>query len=54
MIVALPGLFSYLFYPNVSLDVIEALALDHFIDAFTDTKIRLRLREIGPKTLAEA
>lgn len=41
-------------YPKVSQDVIEALALDHFIDALTETEIRLRLREVGPKTLAEA
>lgn len=41
-------------YPNASLDVIEALALDHFIDALHETEIRLRLREVGPKTLTEA
>lgn len=41
-------------YPKVSQDVIEALALDHFIDALTETEIRLRLREVGPKTLTEA
>lgn len=41
-------------YPNVSLEVIEALSLDHFIDALSDTDIRLRLREVAPKTLAEA
>ena len=41
-------------YPNVSLDVIEALSLDHFIGALSESEIRLRLREVGPKTLAEA
>ena len=41
-------------YPKASLDVIEALALDHFIDALSETEIRLRLREVGPKTLNEA
>lgn len=41
-------------YPKVSQDVIEALALDHFIDALTETEIRLRLREVGPKSLTEA
>ena len=41
-------------YPNSSLDVIEALSLDHFNDTLSETEIRLRLREVGPKTLAEA
>ena len=41
-------------YPNASLDVIEALALDHFIDALTESDIRLRIREVGPKSLTEA
>ena len=41
-------------YPNATLDVIEALALDHFIDALSESEIRLRLREVGPKTLSEA
>lgn len=41
-------------YPNATLDVIEALALDHFIDASSESEIRLRLREVGPKTLSEA
>ena len=41
-------------YPKVSLDVVEALAVDHFIDALPETEIRLRLREVGPTTLAEA
>ena len=34
--------------------MIEALSVDHFIDALTEAEIKLRLREVGPKTLAEA
>ena len=34
-------------------DVIKTLFLDVFIDALTDSDIRLRVREFGPKTLAE-
>ena len=41
-------------YPRVSLDVVEALAVDHFIDALSEVQIRLRLREVGPSTLAES
>ena len=41
-------------YPQVSLDVVEALSVDHFIDALPESEIRLRLREVGPTTLAEA
>ena len=41
-------------YPRVSLDVVEALAVDHFIDALPEVQIRLRLREVGPSILAEA
>lgn len=41
-------------YPNASANVVEALALDHFIDALSESEIRLRLREVGPKTLSEA
>ena len=41
-------------YPTVSLGVIEALSVDHFIDALPEAEIRLRLRKVGPKTLAEA
>ena len=41
-------------YPRVSLDVVEALAVDHFVDALPEAQIRLRLREVGPSTLAEA
>ena len=40
-------------YPGVNKDVIETLSLDVFIDALTDSDIRLRVRELGPKTLAE-
>ena len=35
-------------------DVIETLAIDNFVDALTDSAIRLRVRELGPKTLADA
>ena len=41
-------------YPKVSLDVVEALAVDHFVDALPEAQIRLPLREVGPSTLAEA
>lgn len=41
-------------YPGVNKDVIETLSLDNFVDALTDSDIRLRVRELGPKSLAEA
>ena len=41
-------------YPGVNKDVIETLSIDNFIDALGDSDIRLRVREIGPKTLADA
>jgi hypothetical protein len=41
-------------YPTGSQDVVEALSLDSFIDALNDSDIRLRLREIAPKTISEA
>ena len=41
-------------YPGVHKDVIETLAIDHFIDALTDSEIRLRVREFDSKTLADA
>ncbi|MCG7876662.1 MAG: hypothetical protein N0C90_10055 [Candidatus Thiodiazotropha endolucinida] len=41
-------------YPGVNKDVIETLSIDHFIDALSDSDIRLRVRELGPKTLADA
>lgn len=41
-------------YPGVNKDVIETLAIDNFTDALTDSDIRLRVRELGPKTLTDA
>ena len=41
-------------YPGTSPVVRDTLALDYFIDAIPETEIRLRLREIGPKTISEA
>ncbi|CAC5382339.1 unnamed protein product [Mytilus coruscus] len=41
-------------YPGTSPIVSDTLALDYFIDAITETDIRLRLREVGPKTIYEA
>ena len=41
-------------YPGASLDVIETLALDYFIDAIPFRDIRIRLREVCPKTVSEA
>ena len=41
-------------YPGVNKDVIETFSTDNFIDALNDSEIRLRVRELGPKTLAEA
>ena len=41
-------------YPKADLEVIEALALDHFIDGLPEPEICLRLREVGPKSLSEA
>ena len=35
-------------YPQVSLDVVPALSVDHFIDALPESEIRLCLREVGP------
>ena len=36
------------------MDVVETLAADHIVDALHEAQIRLRLREVGPYTLAEA
>ena len=41
-------------YPSASSEVVELLAMDYFIDALPDVDLRLRLREVGPKTIAEA
>ena len=41
-------------YPGVNKEVIETLALDNFIDVITDSDICIRLREAGPKSLADA
>ena len=41
-------------YPGVTKDVIETLSLDNFIDAITDSDIRMRVRELSPKSLEEA
>lgn len=41
-------------YPSASSNVVETLALDYFIDAIPFRDIRIRLREVCPKTLAEA
>ena len=41
-------------YPGVNKDVIETLSLDNFVDAITAADIRMRVREIGPKSLEEA
>ena len=41
-------------YPGVNKDVIETLSIDIFIDALTDSENRLRVRELGQKTLADA
>ena len=41
-------------HPGVNKDVIETLSLDNFIDAITDSDIRMRVQELIPKSLDEA
>ena len=41
-------------YPAANSDLIDTLALDHFIDSLLDSEIRIRLRECSPKTIQEA
>lgn len=41
-------------YPGSSPVVRDTLSLDYFIDAIPETEIRLRLREVGPKSINEA
>ena len=41
-------------YPGVNKEVIETLSLDNFIDAITDSDIRMRVQELSPKSLDEA
>lgn len=50
---SVPKLVRYS-YPKASFDVIEALALDHFIDALSQSERRLHLKEVEPKTFSEA
>ena len=37
-------------YPIAHSTLISVLSLEHFIDAIPDGDIRLRLREVNPKT----
>ena len=41
-------------YPGVNKDIIQTLSLDNFIDAISDSDIRMRVREFSPKRLEEA
>ena len=41
-------------YPNMLVNVVEMLAVGCFVDALNQPDLRLRLREINPKTLSEA
>ena len=41
-------------YPGANSNLIDTLALDHFIDSLIDSETRLRLRECSPKTIQEA
>ena len=41
-------------HPSINKDVIETLSLDNFIDAITDSDIRMRVRELSQTSLEEA
>ena len=41
-------------YPNMPVNVVEMMAVGCFVDALNQPELRLRLREINPKTLSEA
>ena len=41
-------------YPTANSEMIEVLALDHFIDALPQPDLRLRVREMRPKNIMEA
>ena len=41
-------------YPTANPDMIDVLAIDHFIDALPQADIRLKLKEKGPKNIMEA
>ena len=41
-------------YPNMPVNVVEMLAVGCFVDALNQPELRIRLREINPKTLSEA
>ncbi|XP_069106987.1 uncharacterized protein [Argopecten irradians] len=41
-------------YPTADENLTSILALDHFIDALQDSEMRLRVRELRPKTINEA
>ena len=41
-------------FTNIGREVADSLAIDYFIDAIPESDIRLRLKEVGPKTMSEA
>ena len=41
-------------YPNMLVNVVEMFAVSCFVDALNQPELRIRLREINPKTLSEA
>lgn len=41
-------------YPNAPRDLLETLCRDHFIDALTDSDMRLRIQQAHPKTIDDA